>query len=468
MMNREELSQSCRELLGELIRNACVNTGRPESGEEIRSVRTLEKFFAGFGLSGEIFTSAPGRSSLLVRIPGKTGRLSGGTSPTLMFMGHMDVVPAHDAGWTHPPFSGEIAGGRLWGRGALDMLGQTASMAAAAAEVYLRGPELPGDLLFLAVADEENAGEYGARYLVENHWDKVRTDYMITELGGYYLDLPGIPRAAFTVGEKGVTQLRIRASGRASHGSLPYGIENAALKLARLAAALGDNLPGPVPSEWFSSMLERMTLPAEAAVLLSDPLTLDRGLEVLSRSCPGTARLLHACSRMTVSPNVIRAGEKVNVIADGGFLETDIRTLPGQTREDWTRLLEGLFAELGEEYTVEVMESCEACLSPADTHLAEACAETVGALDPEVRLVPLLTSVATDGRFWRRKGTVVYGYTFLGRELTMDRVFRMIHGLDEAVPLESLDRELAFFRNLPETFFRKLTGGTSIGGSRRS
>ena len=105
MTQADSLFDSYLKLLQELIRNACVNTGKPESGQEIRSVGTLERFFAAFGLTGEVFTSGPGRSSLLVRIPGN------GTGPSLMFMGHLDVVPAHGEGWDQPPFSGSLAGG---------------------------------------------------------------------------------------------------------------------------------------------------------------------------------------------------------------------------------------------------------------------------------------------------------------------------------------------------------------------
>lgn len=164
-----------------------------------------------------------------------------------MFMGHLDVVPANPEGWRYPPFGGVIAEGRLWGRGSLDMLGQTAAMAVAAAEIAVSNRSLRGDLLFLGVADEEAAGTYGARWLTENHWEKVKADYMITELGGFYLDLPGSPRAILTVGEKGVAQVRVNARGQASHGSLPFGVENATLKIARAAALLGPLRP---PRYW--------------------------------------------------------------------------------------------------------------------------------------------------------------------------------------------------------------------------
>ena len=168
-------------LLQELIRNQCVNDGTPASGQEIRSARTLEAFFQRYGIECEIMESAPGRANLIARIPGTEP-----SAPSLAYMNHLDVVPANEENWTSSPFGGDVRGGYVWGRGALDMLGTTVTQAAAFAELVKHQGRLPGDFLFLAVADEEASGRLGARWLVENHWDKIRADYMVTELGGFF------------------------------------------------------------------------------------------------------------------------------------------------------------------------------------------------------------------------------------------------------------------------------------------
>jgi acetylornithine deacetylase/succinyl-diaminopimelate desuccinylase-like protein len=433
-------------LLQELIKNRCVNDGTPDSGQEHRSVQTLERFFHGYGLTGEVLTCRGERSSFLLRIPGTNP-----SAPSLMYMGHLDVVPADPAGWKYPPFDAVLAENRLWGRGSLDMLGQTAAMAAAAAEIYRAGVRLPGDLLFLAVADEEAAGVHGARWLTENHWEKVKADFMITELGGFYLDLAGPPRAVVTVGEKGVTQLRVRARGQASHGSLPFGVENAALKIAALVQLAGTEPPPPRGGAFFRTILRALHLPEGLETRLAGGDTIDEALRELALVSPGTARLLHACSRMTVSPNRMEAGTKVNIIAASGSLELDIRTLPGEP--DWRTFLEDLVCRVDPAMELEVLESFPSTTSDHDTPLMDAVRRTVGTLDGDTTLVPLLTSVATDGRYWRQRGTCVYGFSCYGRDATMGNVFSLIHGRDESISVESLERGYRFFRNLPEDFF---------------
>ncbi len=438
-------------LLRELIRNQCVNTGDPDSGGEERSVKTLIRFFKEYNLEGEVFTPHSGRSNLLVTVPGTDPE-----APSLMFMGHLDVVPAAPEEWSHDPFEADLEDDKLWGRGCLDMLGQTAAMAVTLAFHYASGKAFSGDFKFLAVADEEAAGTWGARYLVEHHWDKVKSDYMITELGGFYLDLPGPPRAVFTIGEKGVTQLKLSASGQASHGSLPFGIDNAAVKLAKGMSLIGENPPAPESGKLFRDMIGNLNLPEELELLFSRNETIDEGLALLSKDSPGAARLLHAFSRMTVSPNVISAGSKVNIIAGRGFMELDIRTLPGQTDDNWKRYLTDTLGILEPEYTFTEQESFASTASVMESLLMDACRRTLFEEDPEVKLVPLLTSVATDGRFWRERGTVVYGFFMYGRNMTMDRMFSMVHGRDESVQIESLRLGLNFYMRLVSIFFSEL------------
>ena len=162
------------ELLQQLIRNSCVNDGTPGSGGEVRSVDTLDAYL---GVVGERREPHPGRVSVLYRIPGS------GNAPTLMLMGHTDVVPVNRDGWSVDPFAGERRDGFVWGRGAIDMLNQTAAMAAVFKRFASGEHRYPGDLVFLAVADEEAGGKLGARWLVEDHWAWVSTDYLLTEIG---------------------------------------------------------------------------------------------------------------------------------------------------------------------------------------------------------------------------------------------------------------------------------------------
>ena len=205
----------------ELIRNRCVNRRNPRfrSGDPFRA--DAESFFAAYGIAAEILESSPGRASVIARVPGGEAG-----EPALAYMSHLDVVPANDEDWTANPFGGELRGGYVWGRGALDMLSTTAAQAVAFAELARVHGRFSGDLVFLAVADEEASGRLGARCLVENHWDRVRADYMITELGGFFTSggsaSGGGTGVTVTVGEKGIAWPRLKARGMAGHGSMPW------------------------------------------------------------------------------------------------------------------------------------------------------------------------------------------------------------------------------------------------------
>ncbi|MEX0756767.1 MAG: M20/M25/M40 family metallo-hydrolase, partial [Acidimicrobiia bacterium] len=226
------------ELLRTLIRNACVNDGTPESGQEIRSVETLHDFF---GQAGTTFETVPGRVSTVYRIPG-----SDPSAPALTLMGHLDVVPVSEDGWTTDPFGGTVSDGFVWGRGAVDMLNLTASMAVVFKR-YLDGdvPNLPGDLVFLAVADEEAGGRLGARPMVEQRWDLVATDFLLTEIAYPPLRLDGEAVYPVSVGEKGPFWTVLRSQGRPGHGSVPYGGDNAMAPLVETMASLFST-PSPV------------------------------------------------------------------------------------------------------------------------------------------------------------------------------------------------------------------------------
>ncbi|HTH04510.1 MAG TPA: M20/M25/M40 family metallo-hydrolase, partial [Ilumatobacteraceae bacterium] len=160
------------ELLQQLIRNACVNDGTEQSGGETASADVLATYLEGSGLDLERFEAVPGRANLVARIEGTDA-----SAPSLLLMGHTDVVPVNADRWRHDPFGGEVIDGEVWGRGAVDMLNLTASMAVAFKHLATSGFTPKGTLIYLGVADEEALGTYGADYLVEHERDAVAADY---------------------------------------------------------------------------------------------------------------------------------------------------------------------------------------------------------------------------------------------------------------------------------------------------
>ena len=166
----DTLTNDATALLQDLIRNACVNDGQVASGEEVRNSDLLTSYLDGCGADIEYFEPQPGRRSLLAKIEG-----SDPSAPSLMLMGHTDVVPVNADGWTREPFGAELDDGMIWGRGAVDMLNLTSTMAVAFRQLARSGFKPRGTLMYLAVADEEALGTWGAKYLVEHELDAVPT-----------------------------------------------------------------------------------------------------------------------------------------------------------------------------------------------------------------------------------------------------------------------------------------------------
>ncbi|MBN1523262.1 MAG: M20/M25/M40 family metallo-hydrolase [Spirochaetales bacterium] len=450
MSNSSITEEKLVPLLQELIRNKCVNTGHPDSGQEIKSAKTLRRFFNDHGIKSEILEAHPGRANLLARIPGTDPG-----APTLCFMNHMDVVPANESQWSVDPFGGDLRGGFVWGRGAVDMLNTTASQAVAFAMLAQEKKNFPGDLLFLAVADEEASGRLGARWLTEHHWDKIKSDYMITELGGFFLNNTNEQNITITTGEKGIAWTRIQVKGEAGHGSLPYNTHNTAYVIGEALQRLSSYKPKLELTREYCDMVAALHLPKKEQQKLTKKATLMKSIKHLAQTDEGTARFLHAASQMTISPNVVEVGKKINIIPDHGSIELDIRILPGQTVETVLAELTRALGNIAKQFEIEILEYFPSNTSPLDTPLYQATCELIGAVYPLACPVPFFIGSVTDGRFFRKKGTIVYGFSLFHDELTLSEYARRLHGKNERISVKSLELSCNYFYKLPEIFFNK-------------
>ena len=433
------------ELLVALIRDACVNDGDPDSGQEDRAASTVEAYL---GERGESFEPHPGRRSVLYRVPGTDPG-----APSIMLMGHTDVVPVSSDGWSVDPFAGERSGGFVWGRGAVDMLNLTAAMAVVFKQ-HLQGstPRLPGDLLYLAVADEEAAGTFGARWLVENQWDSVKCDYLLTEIGTPMLHGRAGAGLPVTVAEKGPQWRRVIARGEPGHGSQPYATANALLPVAEVVARLAAS-PAPVviSDEWrrFVAAWD----PGDIADDLLDPDRVDDAIDRMALDDLGLARWTHACTHLTISPNVLQGGVKTNVIPDNAQAEVDVRSLPGQEAADVDdHFRKAIGPRLEEEVEIITMEATAAAGSPPEGRLWDALGGALNVLRPDAHLIPSLIPVATDARFFRPKGTIAYGVGLFDDKVEFGDFLRMFHGHDERVSEDSLARTVALLGMTIERF----------------
>ncbi len=417
------------ELLQTLIRHRCVNDGRVESGDEVRSVDAIEAYLGTAGFDVERYEPQPGRTSLVTRIEG-----SDPEAPSLLLMGHTDVVPVNPEGWSRDPFGGELVDGFVWGRGAVDMLNITATQAVAMRRLAESGFTPRGTLIYLAVADEEALGTWGAKWLVEHERDAVYADYVLTESGGYQMPSPNGVRLPVLTGEKGTLWSKLRVHGTPGHGSQPFRTDNALVNAAEVVRRLTAAAPDAHIHDVWRRFVEGMGYPAELRAALLDPAELPG---VLSELPLGMSRVVHACTHTTFAPTVARGGTKTNVIPDLVELEVDIRTLPGQTGEEGLELLRDALGDLTDRVEIESNDD-PSTASPMDTPLWDSLSRVTEALIPGSGLVPMLMVGGTDNRFFRRAGSVGYGFALFSERVSFEEYATMFHGNDERVDVGSL------------------------------
>ncbi len=426
----DRLSNETVELLQALIRNQCVNDGRPESGQEDVSARLLRDRLEGTGVDIEMYEPTPGRTSLVARYPGTDP-----SAPALCLMGHTDVVPVSPDGWLRDPFGGELVDGEVWGRGAVDMLNLTSSMAVAFEHIVRSGRRLPGDLVYFAVADEEAGGAHGAGPLVRDHWDMLQCDYMLTEFGGIPLHSAKGTSILITTGEKGIGWRRLTVKGSPGHGSMPYGTDNALVKAAEVVRRLAAYNPTPKLDELWAARVIALGLDDDLTGRLLDPGSIDGAIDQLP---PEIGRNMHACCHTTFSPNVVEGGVKTNVIPDKVHIEVDIRTLPGETADDVARHLREALGDLADAVDVEVLQDNPSTSSPIDNRLWTALSSSVNAAYPEARVIPSIVTGGTDSRYFRERGTVAFGAGLLSPTIDTGEFYRRFHGHNERIDVASL------------------------------
>ena len=417
------------ELLRQLIRNQCVNDGRVESGQETKSVDLLGNYLEGAGLDLERYEPQPGRSSLVTRIEGSDPK-----APSLLLMGHTDVVPVNPEGWSRDPFGAEIVDGFVWGRGAVDMLNETATMALAFRRLADSGFTPRGTLIYLAVADEEALGTWGAKWLVEHERDAVYADYVLTESGGFQIPTSAGARLPVMVDEKGTYWSKLTVRGTPGHASQPFRTDNAVVTAAEVVRRLHEYRPPTRIHDTWRGFVEGMQYPPE----FRDALLKDDELRDFAGTLPlGLSRVVYSCTHTTFAPTVIHGGTKTNVIPDQVDIQVDIRTLPGETEEDVHHHLREALGDLHPAVDIEGNDD-PSTASPIDTPLWDTLSSVSGRLVDGSELVPFVMVGGTDNRFFRRAGSVGYGFGLFSRRLTFEDYATMFHGNDERIDQESL------------------------------
>lgn len=422
------------ELLREMIREACVNEGTEESGQEIRNVRVLQRFFDGVPVETHVLEAAPGRASFIARVRG-----SDPTAPALGLLGHIDVVPVDPDGWTRNPFGGELIDGEVWGRGAVDMLYLTAAFACVLREIAL-APEKPrGDLVLLAVADEEAGGDYGLKWLMQEYPETVDVSEVLTESGGMRMG----SHVAIGVAEKGSAGRLLTVQGKPGHASIPYGARSAVFAVGEVLQQLAQLVPAAELGDLWDAFVTARIADEELAERLRDPVRLDTAIAQLG----GIAGYAYAVSRVTISPTVLRAGSAHNVIPGSGSVQLDIRTLPGTSDDDVDDLLRAVLGPLAEEVEIQHLRGWDATASSTETPLFAAIERAVEAV-AAAPVVPIMAAGGSDARFFREIGVPAYGFGVLGPEWSYERYREGVHGHDERIDLTSIALSLDAIRRI--------------------
>ncbi len=429
------------ELLQAMIRNACVNEGTEESGQEIRNADLLAGYLEGAGLDVERYHSAPGRTSLVARIEG-----SDPEAPSLCLNGHTDVVPVTPDGWREDPFGGELIDGEIWGRGAVDMLNLTATMAVVTRHLAETGWTPRGDLVFLAVADEEAGSAYGARWMGDHHADVISTDYVLTENGGLHVGSTEDPAISMTVGEKGVAWRRLRVRGVPGHGSMPFRTDNALVKAAAIVQRLAEYRPPPRFHEFWRPQIEAMDLPDEAKAVLLDEGAIDEALAAIP-SRPAASHL-HACTHTTFSPNVAVGQTKTNVIPDVVDIDVDVRTLPGEGAAEVDAHLRAALGDLYDVVETTALMNDQSSVSQPNSPLWDALQKAANRPFPSSRLIPQMSPGFTDARVHRELGAIAYGAGLLSPSVSPAEFGSRFHGHDERIDVESLHLTTRFYHDV--------------------
>jgi acetylornithine deacetylase/succinyl-diaminopimelate desuccinylase-like protein len=292
-----------------------------------------------------------------------------------------------------------------------------------------------GTLIYLAVADEEALGSFGAHHMIENEWDAVDADYVITESGGIPIPSPAGVKLPVIVGEKGTFWCRLHVRGTPGHGSQPFRTDNALVKASEVVRRIGDYQPETMIHEVFERFIRSMGYPDEFTAPLLDASSLDETLETLPL---GMARQFHACTHTTFAPTIIHGGSKINVIPDAVSLEIDVRTLPGQTAEEVQEMLDLALGDLRDSVELEIVKSEPSSASAVDTPLWDTLSRVTQRWYGGSETVPFLTVGATDARFFRWKQAVGYGFGLFSTKMTFEDYGSMFHGDNERIDIDSL------------------------------
>ena len=432
-----EVEAEVTSFLSEFIR---INTANPP-GNETAAAKYLAEHLGKEGFECELFESAPERGSVITRLKGT------GEKPNLLLLSHLDVVAADAKEWSVDPFAGVVKDGFVWGRGTLDMKGMTAVEVMVMKLLKRNGVKLKGDVILAATADEERGGLSGVGYLLRNYPEKIFAPYVLNEGGG--VAIPTQSGNVFTVqtAEKGLLWFKVKAKGIPGHGSMPNMADNAIMRMNKVVTKLGNYRSQISLVPTMKKFLEEIArsdpvLKEPFSRLLANPEASDNILDELAETEPQLAEEIRPRLKITITPTIIHGGAKENVIPSECETVFDCRILPGQKPAQTIELIKTLLGEVDSEKLVfESLRAQEPSESTVETPLYDAISTVLREFEPNCGITPVLMTGGTDSRFFRRRGSVCYGFQPMYPEAVSGKVVKgkhCMHGIDERISIENL------------------------------
>ncbi|MGD0233337.1 MAG: M20/M25/M40 family metallo-hydrolase [Syntrophorhabdales bacterium] len=411
-------SEEGLDLLRSLIQ---IDTSNPPGNEEA-AVQFIEAWLKKEGITSQIFSPAPQRGNLMARLKGKKA------GEPIVLLGHIDVVPANDAGWTEPPFKGVVRNGYMYGRGAVDMKSDVAAQILAFATLKREGITPERDIILLITCDEETGGQMGVGYMLEKV-DELSDAALVLSEGGCIIEEDGVLHAQVSVAEKKICQFMIRAHGTGGHGSMPHK-DNANDKVVRAAnRIIAHNWPirrNKVATRYLSGILKGKKFKGFTFSTLSDALR-RKSFRVFAEN----NLVYNALLRNTVALTILKGGVKVNVIPPESEASFDARILPEEQHEHFLAQVQKV---AGKDVEVVPVDRGESIPSSYDTDFFKAIRRAVKARKGNIPVLPFITTGATDLRYFRQIGITAYGFS----PMALSRAeFMSMHSIDERISVES-------------------------------
>ncbi|MXX54010.1 MAG: M20/M25/M40 family metallo-hydrolase [Dehalococcoidia bacterium] len=411
----------------DLVKIPSVNTGFMPTGDETPVCEYVRDFLAEDGIDSEILGRTPERGNIISRIEGRN------SDARLMFMSHTDVVPVEEEEkWTFPPFSAQIHGGRIYGRGASDCKGLLAAQIMAMLLIKRNNITLRDSLILCSGADEEHGGRYGFGWLAENYPEKITAPFAVNEGGGTPIEAAGGLTYILGVGEKGRLQIEFTVKGISAHASVPWQGTNALYRLSQVLGRIENYEAERDTSTSLFAHLSNFAIEHKPS-----PENVDEIIEEVSQDNPRFASMLTALSRMTITPTMINGGVKSNSVPEQINLTCDVRTLPHQNDDYLRGELDKIISGIpGVTYEIDYMAVPNS--SEFDTELtAHIQGATALALErDDIQWVPAISTGFTDSRFTRPLNVITYGFS--GSHPDDDPMLSRAHGTDESVGIASL------------------------------